>query len=173
MPQDRAVEQCDSLPPSSLALCTISRIKDGTQLLFIQGGSARFKKLKPKGFLRMLLCFHWEQKQLCHTEKPWLLMAPRWTNGFRWSAEPQSSFQMPPLPCWMKPLIIWAKGYNCWDRDNKCFYQLLHLKPLQFFEDLYLQHCCGWCHCSQVHVSSSDWYKDTKIFVLNQVAELL
>lgn len=105
--------------------------------------------------------------------KPWLLMAPRWTNGFRWSAEPQSSFQMPPLPCWTKPLIIWAKGYNCWDRDNKCFYQLLHLKPLQFFQDPYLQHCCGWCRCSQVHVSSSDWYKDTKIFVLNQVAELL
>lgn len=70
MPQDRAVEQCDSLPPSSLALCTISRIKDGEQLLFIQGESARFKKLKPKGLLRMLLCFHWEQKQLSHTESP-------------------------------------------------------------------------------------------------------
>lgn len=114
MPQDRAVEQCDSLPPSSLALCTISRIKDEEQLLFIQGGSARFKKLKPKGFLRMLLCFHWERKQLCHTESPDSWWHQGEQNRFRTSAEPRSSFQMPPLPCWMKPLIIWAKGYNCW-----------------------------------------------------------
>lgn len=53
--EDRAVTQCDFLPPSAIALCTIFRTKDGKELLLIQAGRAKFRKLQPEVSFRLPL----------------------------------------------------------------------------------------------------------------------
>lgn len=103
-------------------------------------------------------------------------------NKFRWPAGPWNGFQMSSSPYWIKLLILWANLFMIYAVIQLLGIQTMntsiHFSTSNFYSSLKILTfntilLNALTHGSTSTYATNDYYKDTKIFVVSQVAKLL
>lgn len=156
MPEHRAVKQCDSCH-LHLRLSVLFPDPRMESCCFSSREGARFRKLRPGGPAEDALLLPLGTETSGVTLKA---LTPDGTKGNKMDLgallNHGAAFKCPPYLAEWNHWEFGQSDTTPGDRDNKFLYQLFHLRLLQFFENFYLQLCSGWCHCSQVQMSTSD-----------------